>query len=128
MIIEPLLNKECLTNNEIEQVQKQKQEYFLLASYLRTKGLKLYSYNSINNEIKEIIVNSSNTITLKPINRQLIAVDEDLEKCTVDPRLIYFEALHYNSAVKRVTNYKLGVIKDLCNLRPFNPDGINFYS
>lgn len=111
----------------IEQMEKEQQEYHLLTTFLRTRGLKLFSYNYIDGDISEVIVKKGATINISAVDGQLIPVDFEREKCTVDSRLVYFEALNISSASKRVKRYRAGKIQTLCNLREPNPDGIKFF-
>ena len=43
--------KGSVSKPEMEQVQKQKQEYKLIEQWLRTPGLNLYAYNHLKDEI-----------------------------------------------------------------------------
>jgi hypothetical protein len=113
---------------EIEQVEKKKQEYYLLGTFLRTRGLRLFGYNNLKNEVFEVKIQYGNTIHLIPqIDGSLLPIDFEAEKCTVDSRFEYFEALNFESANKRVLKYKQGKLSELCNLRKSNPDGIRFF-
>lgn len=112
---------------EMEMVEQEKQEYYLLGSFIRTRGLRLFGFNHLKNELFELTVQYGDTIHLVPIDGKLIPVDYEAEKCTVDSRFVYFEALNYESARKRVEKYKTGKISELCNLRKPNPDGIRFF-
>lgn len=104
---------------EIEQVQQEKQEYHLIGSYLRTRGLRLYTYNPREDEIQEIKPEAKTTLTIgvDPKTGQLAINDrESKEKCMIDSRNIPFEALNLKNAEKRVRKYKNGEIGELCNL------------
>jgi len=117
-------NSDKTTKQDIEKVQEEKQETKLIGRYLRRKGLKLYSYNYSKNEIKEVKVTTKDIITLRD---DLSAVDLGLEEANVDSRNTHFEALNLKNAHKRVSNYINGSVKELCNLRVNNPEGIKFY-
>ena len=129
-MLEPLLNeqdKHNTTKPEMENVEREKQEYKLIGNYLRTRGLKLYAYNSLKDELTEVNIDRGDTLHLIPDeNGKLRAVDVELEKATVDSRNTHFEALNRKNAEKRVRNYKQGKIKELCNLREPG-EGINFW-
>lgn len=112
---------------EIEQVQLQKQEYYLLGTFLRTKGLILFYYNPENGEVKETKIKYSDTIHIYKLPDKWICIDWENQKCTVDSRFIYFESLNIKNAKDRVKKYKNGKIKELCNLRIPNKEGIKFY-
>lgn len=104
--------------SETELVQREKQEYKLLGSYLRTRGLRIYGYNSIRNKLYEVEIICGNTIHLIPDGLgNLIPIDPETEKSTVDARDIHFEALNWKNAQHRVNRYKQGKLKELCNLR-----------
>ena len=122
MIYLDTLKPESTSKPEVEQVQKEKMEYHLLGTYLRTRGLTLYSYNPMKNEIEPVVISYSNTIHIIPEDGQLIAVDLEAEKTTVDSRFIYFEALNQKSAERRVKKWKNGQIKELFNLRDPNKE------
>ena len=119
-IINRILGRESVSKSEIEQVQKEKEEYKLLSKYSRTKGLKLYSYNSMKDELVELKVEPKTTIKLVETsdggwNKE----DVSKEECTVDSRNIHFEALNQKNAEKRVKKYKnSGKLDKLCNLKP----------
>jgi len=129
-MLEPLLKEQDnskTTKPEMEQVEREKQEYKLIGNYLRTKGLKLYAYSSLKDELTEVNIDRGDTLHLIPDeNGKLCAVNVELEKATVDSRNIHFEALNWKNAQKRVRNYKQGKIKELCNLREPG-EGINFW-
>lgn len=116
-----------VSNVETEQVQQEQKEYFLLGTFLRTKGLKLFYYNPQNEEVKEATIKYSDTIHLYKLPDGFITVDWESQKCTIEGRYIYFEALNYSSAMKRVANFKQGKIKEISNLRVPSKDGIKFF-
>lgn len=119
--------KSDIFGDEIEQVQHQKQEYYFLGSFIRRAGLKLYAFDSIKDKVYELVIKYSDTIHLVPQNGKLIAVDYEAAKCTIDSRHEVFEALNYDNAVKRVNKYRRGEIKELCNLRKPNPNGLKLF-
>ena len=96
-MLENLLNErnKKSTKPEMEQVQKEKQEYKLIGTYLRRRGLKLFSYNSLKDELKEINISRGNTIHLVH-NEDGVLKPKDLEfeKAVIDARNIHFEALN----------------------------------
>jgi len=129
-MLEPLLKEtsdKTTSKPEMENVEREKQEYKLIGTFLRTRGLKLYAYNSLKNLLTEVDITHGDTIHLIPDeNGKLRAVDLELEKATVDSRDIHFEALNWKNAEKRLKKFKQGEIKELCNLKEPG-DGINFY-
>lgn len=127
-IVPEITKQNSFSKLEIEQVQLKKQEYYLLGTFLRTKGLRLFYYNPENEEIKEAIIKFSDTIHIyKMPDNRFITIDWENQKCTVDSRVIYFEVLNFNNAVSRVKRYKQGKIKELSNLKAPSKEGIKFY-
>ena len=120
-------SKDGISKPEIEQVEQKKQEYYLLGTYILTRGLRVFQYNYLTDKTYEVIIKYGNTIHLVPTDDKLIPVDYELKKCVVDNRFPYFEALNITNAIKRVKKYKYGKIDNLCNLRIPNPEGINFF-
>ena len=119
MEIIPINQPLDIKKQEIEQVQKEQQEYHLIGSFLRTRGLKLYVYNEREDLLSEIKPESKQTIStnIDPLTGKLIVSDkESKEKCLIDSRNIPFEALNFKNAEKRVFKYKNREIKQLCNL------------
>jgi hypothetical protein len=116
-----------VSNTETEQVQQEKQEYYLLGTFMRTKGLNLFYYNPANGEIKEAVIKYSDTLHLYKLPDKWITVDWEYQKCTVDDRVMYFECLNLKTAIERVRRFKNGTIKELCNLKVPNPEGIKFF-
>jgi hypothetical protein len=111
---------------ETELVQKQKQEYFLLGTFLRTRNLILFGYNHTEDRLFKVEITYSNTIHLFNFGYGLVAIDLEAEKTTVDSRNTYFEALNMENAIRRVKRYKAGQIKELSNLRKPG-EGIKFW-
>jgi hypothetical protein len=103
----------------IENVEKKKHEYKLLGSFSRTKGMRLYEYNSRADTLKEVVVNYSDTRHLIRLDKHTFtSIDLIAEKATVDSRNDYFEAVRLESAKVRLKKFKAGKIKELCNLKP----------
>jgi len=128
MDIVPESNRQiAISNGEIEQVQLQKQEFYLLGTFLRTKGLSLFYYNPTNGEVKEATIKYSDTLHIYKLPDKWITIDWESQKCTIDSCVIYFEVLNMRTAKERVKKYKEGKIKELSNLRVPNPEGIKFY-
>jgi len=69
---EPIKKPHFIRQNEIEQVQKQKEEYFLLGTFLRTRGLLLYQFNPINKELIELSIKIEPTLILTPFDDKLV--------------------------------------------------------
>lgn len=118
---------------ETEMIQLQKQEYHLVNTYLRTKGLLLFYLDPKDDAIYEAQIKYSNTIHVFQTNEirngknRWIAIDFEAQKCSVDARCIYFEALNFNSAMRRVQRWYMGCFKELCNLRTPSKEGIKFF-
>lgn len=112
---------------DMEQVQQEKHEYKLLGTYLYTRGLTLFGYNHFEDDIFRVEVKYGDTIHLAPIDGKLMPIDYESEKCVIDSRFAYFEALNYKTAKERVLKFKQGKIAELCNLRKPSKDGIKFW-
>ena len=119
--------KAPIKKSDIEQVQLQKQEYHFIGTLIRRAGLKLYAYNPQKNEVYELKIKYSNTIHAVPMGGILVPIDYEAAKCTIDSRHEVFEALNYDSAINRLIRFKTGKIKDICNLRIPNPNGIKLF-
>lgn len=126
-IVPNIPSHERMNQCEIEQVQQQEHEYYLLGTFLRTRGLRLWGYNHLDDKIFEVEIEYGDTIYLVPMDGKLTPVDYEAEKCTVDSRFVYFEALNLHNAEKRLRNWKEGRVKELSNLVKPNPDGISFW-
>ena len=125
-ILNDKLDFKIAPKNEIEQVQKQKQEFKLLGTYFRTAGLNLYCYNPNSNKIEEVELKSnSKTCVLIPLEKGYLIEDYEKPKITVNPNWDYFEALNLKNAIKRVEKFKQGKIKTLWNLKIINNNKIN---
>ena len=74
---------------EQELVEQEKTEYKLLGTYLRTKGLNLYSFNPINLEVNEVIVTKGSEIHTIFTKTGWIWYDPEFEKASVDSRKEY---------------------------------------
>ena len=118
-------NRDKINSNDIETVQQKEHEYHLLGSFIRTKGLTLYGFDRLNDKVYELKINYSDTITLVPVNGELIPIDMEAQKTTIDSKHEVFEALNYTNAIKRVAKYKEGKIKELNNLMKPNPEGMS---
>jgi len=115
-------NQDIINQNDIEQVQQQKQEFKLLGTYLKTAGLNLYCYNPHSNKVEEVIINrpSSTTCTLIPLEeaeKGYIIEDYKRPKIEVDPTWDYFEKSNMANAIKHVEKFKQGKISSIWNLK-----------
>lgn len=100
--------------SDIEHVENEKQEYKLVGRFRRTPGLKLFSYNSSSDELKELVHEKE---TLLKLNDDGTSSDFSSQKANIDSRNIQFESLNMKNAIKRVDKYKSGKIKSLSNLK-----------
>jgi hypothetical protein len=105
-----------LSKVDIELIQKQ--EYQHLGKYCRRRTHNLYQYNPNTQQISRVDVEYSSTIHIVPINGILTPVDFELERATVDSRMIFFEALNDKAANGRLRKWKAGIVKELFNLKP----------
>lgn len=127
MNIIPDITSEVFSKPEIEAVEREQDEYKLIGKYRRTKGLRLFAYDSLKNELYEIDVDNKKSAEVSFIGGKMEVKEQSTEQATVDSRHIHFEALNQNSAANRLTKYKRGNIKDLCNLKECNTNGIKFW-
>lgn len=121
------IKPDIINNTNVEIVQKQKQEYKYLGSYYVTRGMTLFSFDFMKNEIKIVEINYSNTIYAVVRAGKLVAVDYEVEKVMTDSRLEFFESLNMKNEIKRVNKYLAGDIKVLCNLRTELNTSIDFF-
>jgi len=120
--------KDNTSKPEIEQVEQKKQEYKLIGKFLRRKGLRLYAYSSMKNELKEVEIDIKDQVHVTTDeDGKLAPVDLGLEEAEVDLRNIHFEALNWKNAENRLRKFKSGLIKDLCNLRISDPESIKLF-
>lgn len=117
----------ALNKPEIERLQQEKQEYHLLGSFLRTRGMFLFGYNHLKDEVFKIELQKGETIEAKIIDGVLSIGETAAQKCTVDSRYTYFEAINLKNAIKRVEKYKNGKINELSNLRKTDDDYLSFF-
>jgi len=123
-IIPIMFDKNKTNKPEIENVEKEKMEYTLLGTFQRTRGLKLFAYNYLDDIVSEIKIKPKSTLNIKIENNKCIPSDEAPEEATVDNRFIHFEALNMKNAIRRLNKYKSGKLKELCNLRKPNPKNV----
>lgn len=102
---------------EMEMVENEKDEFKLIGKYMRTKGLSLFSYNSMKDELRIVKIDKKKDLSITFEEAQMGTKEVTEEECVVDSRNIHFEALNMKNAKKRVQKYKDGKIKELCNLR-----------
>lgn len=118
--------KDYLKKDQIEHVEDQKQEYKLIGSFFRSKGLKLYSFNPFDETLHEVKIKYSDTIHVEIQAGKMVLVDKEVQKTTVDTRFVYFEALNIRSAKKRVKKHRNN-LTTLCNLKEYKGNNtINF--
>lgn len=121
-------NIDILSKDKIEQVQKKKTEYKLLGTFMRTKGLNLFSYNSITGELELLKIKYSKQVIVIPDGLGgLTYFDPEKQKTNIDSRNTHFEALNYKSAKERVLKFKQGKIKELFNLKKPCKKSIDFW-
>ena len=119
-------NKDKSVNKpEIEQQEKEKQEYKLIGRFIRRKGMKLFQYNPTKDEIIEIDIQPKTQMVLAKTKNGLDYIDIAQEEATVDSNQIHFESLNWKNAKKRVKKYKKGKLKELSNIRTNESDAIN---
>lgn len=105
-----------ISRPEIEQVEKEKQEYTLIGVYALKPGLKLFEYNPKKDTVKEVKVLDRQRIEIDIMHGGSFSESESPKHVTVDSRNIYFQALRMESALNRVKAWKEGR-KQLFNLQ-----------
>ena len=122
------IGKKATSKTDIEMVEQENDEYKLIARYVRTKGLMLFSYNPMKDELKVIKIDKKKDAVLKiEMDGKIGKGDLVSEECNVDSRNIHFEALNLKNAQKRLQKYKDGKIKELCNLKEPSKEGIKLW-
>ena len=124
---EPILQNETLSKPKEELLQKKKQEYKLVGSFMRTPGLQLFSYNPATEALKKVIIAKSTTMHTEVISGELVPVDKEIQKVFINTQCIFFEALNYSNAERRLKRYRNGLIKCLDNLKEVRETVIKFY-
>ena len=117
-----------IKKTDIENVEREQKEYFLLGQFMHKRGLKLFSYNSMKNEFKEVEMQFKEVpevVFLENGDYYLKGAKE--YKVDVDSRNIYFESLSLKFAENRLKKFKEGRIKDLCNLREVPKEKLSIY-
>jgi len=116
-----------ISKPEIENVENEKEEYKLIGTFFRRKGLKLYSYSSMTGKLAEVSINKGDLLHIvNDGNGGLTVIDPEFQKAMVNSNDTHFEALNYSNAKRRLRKFKDGLIKELCNLKEPG-DGIKFY-
>jgi hypothetical protein len=124
-----MLNKtkdNFLSKASVENIQKKKTEYKLIASFMRSKGLKLFSYSILLNEVVEVVIRYSNEAHVFHNGTRLDWYDPETSRSNIDSSNIHFEALNMGSAKVRVSKFRKGSLKDLHNLKPVANKSIIF--
>tara|TARA_R110002073_G_scaffold27337_1_gene88360 strand:+ start:115 stop:489 length:375 start_codon:yes stop_codon:yes gene_type:complete len=124
-----MLNKtkdNFLSKASVENVQKKKIEHKLIASFMRSKGLKLLSYSILLNEVVEVVIRYSNEAHVFYNGTRLDWYDPETSRSNIDSSNIHFEALNMGSAKVRVSKFKKGSLKELHNLKPVANKSIIF--
>ena len=125
-ILNDKLDQITARQNDIEQVQQEKQEFKLLGTYYRTAGLNLYCYNPHKDKVEEVEVKkNSETCVLILLEKGYLIEDYEKPKIDVNPNWDYFEALNIKTATKRVQKFKQGKIKSIWNLRIQNKNAMS---
>lgn len=119
-----LKQKDQIKGYEIEKVENEKQEYKLVGTFIRNRSLKLFSYNHLKGEINLVEETKDDEISLVLKNGKLQAEYSLHTEANVNTNNTHFEALNFKNAEKRVRKFKKGLIKDLCNLKVYNPKPI----
>jgi hypothetical protein len=112
---------------ECELVEREKQEYKLVGKFRRTRGLSIFAYDFKNDKLYKPDIKLPNAIDMVIVDGKLETEDKGAEEVTINSSHEHFEALNFKSAEIRLQKYKDGKVKELCNLKPYNPEGIKFW-
>ena len=119
-----LKQKDQIKGYEIEKVENEKQEYKLIGTFMRNRSLKLFSYNHLKGELNLVDETKDDEVNMVLKNGKLQAVFTLHTEAKVNTNNTHFEALNLKTAKKRLDKFKQGLIKDLCNLKEYNPKPI----
>ena len=89
-------NKETLSKEQIEQLQKQKREEKFLGKLRVVPGLTLFSFNYETGEIKVAEMNTELTINFKTHESKCT------KKIVIEPHCIYRQALNRKNFIKKL--------------------------
>lgn len=116
--------KDQIKGYEIESVENEKQEHKLVGTFRRNRSLKLFSYNHLKGEINLVEETKGDEVNMVLKNGKLQAEYNVNTEASVNTNNTHFEALNFRTAEKRVEKFKKGLIKDLCNLKVYDPKPI----
>jgi hypothetical protein len=119
-----LKEKNNIKKSEIELVENQKQEYKIFGRFMRTKGLQLFSYDHLEQELSLVEESKDEDVKLVLEDGKLKPKYNSHTEASINTNHTHFEALNLRTANKRVEKYKSGKIKDLCNLKKYEPKPI----
>lgn len=106
--------------DETKQQKDDQKELTLKGRYVITRGLKVFGYNPINNELYELKPYDIEEVEVYSKPDGTIAHNfHEKAKAKITEGLIYFEALNKRNAEKRLLKWKLGKLKYLENIREF---------
>lgn len=113
------------SDNEKENIEvylkQQEKKHKILASYLLKKGLKLFSYNTMSGDLKQMEILTGDALHIKPLGGGKYGYfDPERLKCFIDSNDVHFQALNIGTAKDRVKRFKEGKLKNICNLTKAN--------
>jgi hypothetical protein len=91
---------------------------------MRNRSLKLFSYSHLKGELNLVEESKNDEINMVFKNGKLQAEFNLNTEAKVNTSNTHFEALNLKTAQKRLDKFKKGLIKDLCNLKEYNPKPI----
>ena len=119
-----LKQKDQIKGYEIQKLENEKQEYKIIGTFMRNRGLKLFSYNHFKNELLLVEETKDDEVNIVLENGKLKPKFTLHTEAAVNTNNTHFEALNLKTAKKRVDKFKQGKIKELCNLKTYNPKPI----
>jgi hypothetical protein len=109
----------AFTKAQQEAVEQEQIEHTLIGTFNRTKGLKLFAYDVLNDYLYEVDeIFEGDLYLMRNLEGKIRAFEVGHSKTFINPNHRHFEALNLENAERRVQNYKNGDRKALNNLKP----------
>lgn len=113
---------------EQENVEQEKIEHKLIGTFNRTRGLRLFAYNILNETLHEVDeIFEGDLYIMRDELGKLRAYEVGHSRVYVDSNDEHFECLNLENAKRRVKKFKEGKIKSLNNIKKPTHNKINLY-
>ena len=107
------------TKAQQEAVEQEQTEHTLIGTFNRTKGLKLFAFDVLNDYLYEVDeIFEGDLYLMRNSEGKIRAFQVGHSKTYVNPNHKHFESLNLENAQRRVEKYKKGDRKALDNLKP----------